>query len=264
MKRPLTFKFSGPKGRAADLDVVVKGVEMKTIGIIGGLGPESTVDYYKEIISSFNTKHADLAYPEIIIFSANLNEFMGLVNTKQWEKISEWLLQKIFVIHRAGAEFAVIASNTPHIVFKEIESKSPIPLLSIVECTCSKAQDMGLKNIGLMGTKLTMEADFYKKPFDSKGISVVVPSEKEQQLIHQKLFSEIELGIFKDSTREELLAITRRMVDENGIDSLILGCTELPLILTEDRYGIPFLNTSAIHCDSIVTYCIEEKPQPLL
>jgi aspartate racemase len=231
---------------------------MKTIGLIGGLGPESTVDYYKEIISSFNTKHADLAYPEIIIYSANLNEFMGLVNTKQWQKISEWLLEKVFIIHHAGAEFAAIASNTPHIVFEEIESKSPIPLLSIVECTCAKAQDMRLKNIGLMGTKVTMEADFYKKPFNSKGISVVVPSEEEQQFIHQKLFSEIELGIFKESTREELLAIVKKMVDEKGVDSLILGCTELPLILTEGRYGIPFLNTSAIHCESIIKYCIEK------
>ena len=231
---------------------------MKTIGLIGGLGPESTVDYYKEIISSFNLKHPDLVYPEIIIYSVNLNEFMGLVNTKQWQKISDWLLEKIVAIHHAGAEFAAIASNTPHIVFKEIESNSPIPLLSIVECTCAKALDMGLKNIGLMGTKLTMEADFYKKPFDSKGISVVVPSEEEQQFIHKKLFSEIELGIFKDSTRKELLAIVKKMVDEKEVDSLILGCTELPLILTKSRYGIPFLNTSAIHCESIIKYCIEK------
>lgn len=230
---------------------------MKTIGLIGGLGPESTVDYYKEIISSFNSKHADLAYPEIVIYSANLNEFMGLVNTKQWKKISEWLLEKVSILHHAGAEFAAIASNTPHIVFEEIESKSPIPLLSIVECTCATAQDMGLKNIGLMGTKLTMEADFYKEPFISKGISVVVPSEEEQQFIQQKLFSEIELGTFKDSTREELLIIAKNMVYEKGIDSLILGCTELPLILTENRYGIPFLNTAAIHCESIIKYCIE-------
>ena len=231
---------------------------MKKIGIIGGLGPESTVDYYKEIISSFNTKHPDLAYPEIIIYSANLNEFMEFINKKQWQKISKWLLEKIHSIHQAGAEFTAIASNTPHIVFDEIKTKSPIPLLSIVEETCNKAKEMGLKNVGLMGTKLTMETDFYKKPFISKGISVVVPTEEEQQLIHHKLFSEIELGIFKDSTREDLLSIAKRMADENGIDSLILGCTELPLILAEDRYGIPFLNTSAIHCESIIKYCIEK------
>jgi aspartate racemase len=231
---------------------------MKTIGIIGGLGPESTVDYYKEIIAAFNAKYVEMAYPEIIIYSANLNELMKFVETKNWSRLSEWLLKKISSIHRAGAEFAVIASNTPHIVFDEIKSKSPISLLSIIEETCNKAQEMDLKNIGLMGTKLTMEADFYKKPFISKGISVAVPSEEEQQLIHHKLFSEIELGIFKDSTREKLLAIAKRMVDEEGIDSLILGCTELPLILTESKYGIPFLNTTAIHCESIVKHCLQD------
>jgi len=231
---------------------------MKTIGIIGGLGPESTVDYYKEIIAAFNAKYVEMAYPEIIIYSVNLNELMKFVETKNWPTLSEWLLEKISSIHRAGAKFAVIASNTPHIVFDEIKSKSPIPLLSIVEETCNKAQEMDLKNIGLMGTKLTMEADFYKKPFISKGISVVVPSEEEQQLIHHKLFSEIELGIFKDLTREKLLAIAKRMVDEEGIDSLILGCTELPLILTESKYGIPFLNTAAIHCESIIKHCLQD------
>jgi aspartate racemase len=231
---------------------------MKKIGIIGGLGPESTVDYYKEIISTFNTKYAELAYPEIIIYSANLTMLMGFVETESWSELSEWLLEEIFCLHRAGAEFAAIASNTPHIVFDEIKPQSPMPLLSIVEETCNKAKEMGLKNVGLVGTKLTMETEFYKKPFLSKGISIVVPTEEEQQIINHKLFSEIELGIFKDSTRDELLAIAKRMVDENGIDSLILGCTELPLILTEDRYGIPFLNTSAIHCESIITYCIEK------
>ena len=231
---------------------------MKIIGIVGGLGPESTVDYYKEIISAFNTKYAELAYPEIIVYSANLKKLMGFVETKNWSELSQWLLEIIHSLHRAGAEFAAIASNTPHIVFDEIKSKSAIPLLSIVEETCNKAQEIGLKNVGLMGTKLTMESEFYKKPFISKGISVVVPSEEDQQIINHKLFSEIELGIFKDSTRDELLAIAKRMVEESQIDSLILGCTELPLILTEDKYNIPFLNTTAIHCDGIIAYCIEE------
>jgi aspartate racemase len=231
---------------------------MKTIGIIGGLGPESTVDYYKEIIAAFHARYDEMVYPEIIIYSVNIDEFMKFVETENWSGLSEWLLEKISSIHRAGAQFAVIASNTPHIVFDEIKSKSPIPLLSIVEETCNKAQEMDLKNVGLMGTKLTMEADFYKKPFVSKGMSVVVPSEEEQQFIHHKLFSEIELGIFKDSTREKLLAIAKRMVDEEGVDALILGCTELPLILTESKYGIPFLNTTAIHCESIIKHCLQD------
>jgi aspartate racemase len=232
---------------------------MKTIGILGGLGPESTSDYYKAIISAFNTEYPELAYPEIIIYSANLNEFMQIVKISAWGRITEWLLEKIKRIHNAGAEFAVIASNTPHIVFDELKDLSPIPLLSIVEQTCKKAQKMRLQNIGLMGTKLTMESDFYKKPFTQNGMSVVVPAEIEQELIHHRLFSEIELGIFKDSTRNELLKIAERMVKQDRIDSLVLGCTELPLILTHDEFGIPFLNTSAIHCKSIVDYCLNNQ-----
>lgn len=229
---------------------------MKTIGIIGGIGPESTIDYYKAIITAFNTQYAELGYPEIIIYSVNLNELLRFVETKSWPELSDWLLGKISAVHRAGAEFVAIASNTPHVVFDEIQSKSPIPLISIVEATCDRACEMGLKNIGLLGTKLTMESEFYKKPFSAQGISIVVPSEEEQRFIHHKLFSEIELGIFKDSTREALLAIAKRMVDEDRIDSVILGCTELPLILTESKFGIPFLNTTAIHCESIISCCL--------
>ncbi len=181
---------------------------------------------------------------------------MDFVAAENWSGICNWLLDKIDALHQAGAEFVAIASNTPHIVFDEIQDKSPLPLLSIVEVTCNRVREMGLKKIGLMGTKLTMEAEFYKKPFLSSGIAVVVPTGEEQRLIHHRLFSEIELGVIKDSTRDELLAIAKRMVEEDQIDCLILGCTELPLIMTEDTYDIPFFNTSAIHCEAIITFCM--------
>ena len=229
---------------------------MKTIGIIGGIGPESTVDYYKRIIRAFQGQYADLAYPEIIIYSGNLNRLLEIIENKEWNKLTEWLVDRVGALYNAGAEFAVIGSNTPHIVFDEVKLKSPIPLLSIIEETCRKADSLGLKKPGLMGTKFTMGSDFYKKPFENIGISVVVPEEEDQQYIQKKLFSEIELGIFKDSTRKDLLSIVKRMIDKEAIDSLILGCTELPLILDKDKYGIPFLNTTAIHTDSIVEYCI--------
>ena len=231
---------------------------MQKIGIVGGLGPESTLDYYKEIIVALNTRFSGKAYPEIIIYSANINELMSFVEAKNWAGLSGWLLDKICSLHRAGAEFAAIASNTPHIVFADIQAKSPIPLISIVEETCNEAIKKGLTKIGLIGTKLTMEAEFYKTPFTSKGISIVVPSGDDQQYIHNKLFSEIELGIIKESTRSEILTIVEKMVIEGKIDGLVLGCTELPLILTKSEFGIPFLNTTAIHCLSIVEYCIRK------
>jgi aspartate racemase len=232
-------------------------VKMKKIGIVAGLGPESTVDYYKEIISAFNTQYKDLAYPEMVIYSANINRLLEFVNAKKWSEFAEWLGEKVMSVYRAGAEFAAIASNTPHIVFEEVKKKSPIPMLSIVEETCKEAGKLKVKRIGLLGTRLTMESDFYKEHLKDIGILVAIPSESERELIQKRLFSEIELGIFKDSTRDELLKIVKRMIDEDKIDSLILGCTELPLILPDSKYGIPFLNTTAIHCESIVKYCIK-------
>jgi aspartate racemase len=229
---------------------------MKKIGIIGGIGPESTVDYYKRIIDAFKTKGIDSSYPEIIIYSVNLAELMSILEEGNRSKLVDWLVDKTDSLFKAGAAFAVIGSNTPHVVYDEVRSRSPIPMLSIVEETRNKVLSLGLKKPGLMGTKFTMESDFFIKPFSRQGISVILPEKEDQELIHHRLFAEIELGIIKDSTREELLAIVRRMIGRHSIDSLILGCTELPLILTGDKYGIPFLNTTAIHAESVVKYCL--------
>jgi aspartate racemase len=232
---------------------------MKRIGIIGGIGPESTVDYYKLIIGAFHEKQADLGYPEIIIYSANLSSLMRIFETKDWENLTDWLLEKVVALHKAGAEFAVIGSNSPHIVFDKVSSRSPIPMLSIIEETRKNAQKRGLKKLGLLGTRFTMESDFFKKLFGENEMEVVVPEKEDQELIHHRLFSEIELGIIKDSTKDELLSIVKKMIDKHSIDALILGCTELPLILNKDEFGIPFLNTTAIHAESIVNYCIGKK-----
>lgn len=229
---------------------------MKRIGIIGGIGPESTVDYYKLIIGAFHEKHAELDYPEIIIYSANLSSLMRILEASDWENLTDWLLEKVVALHKAGAEFAVIGSNTPHIVFDRVSSRSPIPMLSILEETRKNAKKRGYKKLGLLGTRFTMESDFFKKPFGDNEMAVVVPEKEDQELIHHRLFSEIELGIIKDSTRKELLSIIKKMIDRHSIDALILGCTELPLILNQDEFGIPFLNTTAIHAESIVNYCI--------
>ena len=229
---------------------------MKKIGIIGGLGPESTIDYYKGIINAFRQRKVGLTTPEIIIYSADVNRLLELVETKDWNNLVEWLVKMVNALYSAGAEFAVIGSNTPHIVFDKVKPRSPIPMLSIVDETCKRASNMKLKRLGLIGTKFTMESDFFQKVFHDLDMSIIVPMKDEQQFIHNKIISEIGLGIIKNSTRQELLSVVKRMIDEDSIDGLILGCTELPKILEKDEYGIPFLNTTAIHIKSIVDYCI--------
>ncbi len=230
---------------------------MKKIGIIGGTGPESTVDYYNEIINAFKNGSGDMNYPEIIIYSINLGKLMGMMRTKQYEEATAYLVEKIGCLEKAGAEFAAISANTPHLFFDRIRELSHLPLISIVEATLTESIKLGLKRPGLIGTGFTMNASFYADIFRTRGIEVVVPGEEDKELIHFKLFSEIELGIFKDETRLQLIRIIEKMVQEQQIDSLILGCTEFPLILTEPEYaGIPMLNTTRIHVDAIVSYCL--------
>jgi aspartate racemase len=229
---------------------------MKKIGIIGGIGPESTLDYYRGIIDAFRERIGGMNYPDIIIYSADLTELLKILEAKAQDKLVEWRLARVGALHRAGAEFAAIASNTPHVVFDEVARRSPLPLISIVEATCGKAQTLGVKRPGLLGTRFTMQADFFQKPFHELGMTVIVPSADEQQFIHEKLFSEIELGIIKEETREVLLSLVKKMIERDAIDSLILGCTELPLILPAQAHDIPFLNTTAIHIESIVRHCL--------
>ena len=229
---------------------------MKRIGIIGGIGPESTLDYYRGIIDAFRKSNGGQNYPEIIVYSADLGELLEIVDANDLDKLVEWLLTRIEALQRAGAEFAAIASNTPHVVFDEVQKRSPLPLISIVEATCNKAESLGMRRLGLMGTRFTMQADFFEKPFRARGMTVAVPTPEEQLFIHEKLFSEIELGIIKSETRDALLTIVKRMIERDSIDSLILGCTELPLILPGEAHGILFLNTSAIHVESIIRHCL--------
>ena len=229
---------------------------MKKIGMIGGVGPESTVDYYQRIIKLYRLKVKDNSYPNIIINSIDMTAMLKMLADMDWDSLVGMLTDAINSLYKAGADFGFISSNTPHIVFEQVQKASPIPLISIVETTRRNTENLGLKKVGLMGTLFTMQSNFYQTEFDRSGISLVVPTGQEQQYIHQKLMAEIEQGIFLDSTREELLKIVKRMIVQDSIDGVVLGCTELPLILTKDEFGIPFLNTTKIHVDSILDACL--------
>src|SRR6266853_5938020 len=180
---------------------------MKTLGIIGGLGPESTVDYYQRIIALCRERTRDGSYPEFIIASVNLQKGLNFMEAGDLAGMADYLVEAIGKLARAGADFGLISANTPHIVFDDVAAKSPIPLISIVEATCAAAKARNLKRLALFGTRYTMQANFYQKVFAREGIELVVPELKDQDYIHEKYFAELVPGIFLPETRENLLAI---------------------------------------------------------
>jgi aspartate racemase len=226
---------------------------MKTLGIIGGLGPESTVDYYQKIIALYRERTGEGRYPEFIINSINLRKGLDFMDADDLPGMADYLLEGIGKLARAGADFGLISANTPHIVFDQLEPRSPIPLISIVEATCASAKARNLKRLALLGTRYTMQASFYPKVFSREGIELLVPERNDQDYIHDKYLNELVPGKFLPETRVGLLAIVDRMKAKSDIDGVILAGTELPLILRDpDHNGIPFLDTTKIHVEAAV------------
>ena len=226
---------------------------MKTVGLIGGIGPESTIEYYRSIIGKYRELKQDGSYPSIIINSIDLQIMLAMMSANELDAVTEYLVREVEKIRKAGADFAALAANTPHIVFEGLQRRSAIPLLSIVESACGEAQALGLKTVGLFGTRFTMQGRFYPDVFSRSGIALVVPAENEQNYIHEKYIGELLNNIFLPETRRGLLAIADELKARHAIEGLILGGTELPLLLRDDEHnGIRLLDTTRIHVEGIV------------
>jgi aspartate racemase len=226
---------------------------MKKLGIIGGLGPESTLDYYQRIIAMYRERIGGEHNPEFIIVSVDLRKGLDFMDANDLKGMADYLVEAIRKLARAGADFGIISANTPHIVFDDVASGSPIPLISIVEAACAVAKAQNLKRLALFGTRYTMQADFYQTVFSRDEIGLLVPEGEDQDYLHEKYFSELVPGKFLPETRVGLLAIVDRMKAKSGIDGVILAGTELPLILRDPEHkGIPFLDTTKIHCEAAV------------
>jgi aspartate racemase len=226
---------------------------MKTVGIVGGIGPESTIEYYRLIIQLYRDRKPDGGYPPIIINSIDLHKMLSLIAANELAAVTEYLVGEVQKLAGAGADFGLLAANTPHVVFGELRQQSSLPLISIVEATCEAAKTQRLKKLGLFGTRFTMQGRFYPDVFSRDGIALVVPEVDDQDYIHGIYMNELVKGIFLPQTRAGLLQIVDRLKQRAGIDGLILGGTELPLILHDDSDGgIPFLNTTRIHASAAV------------
>lgn len=231
---------------------------MKKIGILGGLAPESTAEYYRMLIQFTKDKGWGRKYPEIIIYSLNFQEFFDPLEKGEFSRVTSLLSEGIQSLHNAGADFALIASNTPHMFFDEVRKASPIPLISIVEETRKESKERGFEKVGLWGTGFTMREDFYKKEFTENNISLVVPDEEAQEYIHNVILDELVQGKIVEETREKLVEIAQQMVKQEKIQALILGCTELPMILNEEVLGLAVLNTTKIHAKAAFSQAVDQ------
>lgn len=226
---------------------------MKLLGIIGGIGPESTVDYYQTIVGLYRARKPDGSYPALVINSVDMQRLRHAFEVNDLAAIVDYLLPELHRLHRAEAEFGLLAANTPHLVFDDLQRQSPIPLISIVAVACDAAKTRRMQRVALFGTRFTMTARMYPDVFSKEGIDVVIPEAADQDYIHEKYLGELVNGVFLPETKAGLLAIIDRMARQSGIDGVILGGTELPLILREQEHrGVPFLNTTAIHCEAAV------------
>jgi aspartate racemase len=231
---------------------------MSSVGLVGGLGPESTIDYYKRILEAWEKGHPRSA-PAIVIDSLDVQQAIRLVESDR-AGLTEYLLASIRRLAGAGVDFVALTANTPHLVFDELAAGSPVPLLSIVEVCADEARRRALRRLLLLGTRFTMEAPFYPDVFARYGVEIVSPDDQTRTWVHERYLGELLNGEFRDDTRHRFVALVGRLRDGHAIDGVILGGTELPLLLPESTIGgLPALDTTALHVAAIVAR-LEEGP----
>jgi aspartate racemase len=224
---------------------------VKTLGILGGTGPESTIDYYRLLIEEHAKRRPEDGNPPLLIHSVNFAEIMPFAESRDWPALAVWLAKGFEPLKRAGADFGLIAANTPHIAFDLLEPISPLPLLSIVEATAAATKASGYRKVGLLGTQLTMEGSFYPSIFDREGIQLAIPKEEDREYVNRKYFDELFVGIFLEDTRRGLEEVIRNLVAAEGVEAVILGGTELPLILRNAHdVPVPLIDTARVHCQA--------------
>lgn len=220
---------------------------MRPLGVIGGIGPESTIAYYRSLIAA-SIELGTGPHPPILIDSIDLARVLRLVGEGSLAELTSYLVEEIEALARAGAALGIVAANTPHVVFDAVKERSPIPLVSIVDATRDAAAAMRLKRVGILGTRFTMQGRFYHAVLAGAGIEAVSPTEREQDYVHGRYVEELLQSIFSPDTREKILGVVTAMKERDGVDGVVLAGTELPLLLTAGHAGgIPLLDTTAIH-----------------
>ncbi len=231
-------------------------MNLKTIGLIGGMSWESTVTYYKIINETVKEKLGGLHSAKCILYSVDFQEIEECQANGNWEKSGEILGEAANNLEKAGADFIVICTNTMHKVVNQIKEKISIPILHIAEMTAEKILEKGLKNIALLGTKYTMEQDFYKSKLIEKGINVIIPDKNDIEIINKVIYDELCLGIINSNSKKKFLEIVDKLRNK-GAEGIILGCTEIGLLIKNEDTDVPLFDTAIIHAEQAAIYSIK-------
>jgi aspartate racemase len=230
---------------------------MRKIGLVGGTGPESTLMYYKILNTEIDRVTGGRAMPDIAIESVNFTRAWNYVTEGEFGLLADYLYEKLDALDKGGSEVISLTAVTMHVVYDELAARFSKPIVSIPKTVAEEAVSKGIKRIGLLGTIFTMEKDYMKKDLREAGIEVFVPSEEDRKLVAKRIFEELEKGIVKESTLKELQDVINRMKEENGIEGVILGCTELPLILNPDNCPVACLDAVEIHIRRLIDLSVK-------
>lgn len=231
-------------------------MNLKTIGLIGGMSWESTVTYYKIINETVKEKLGRLHSAKCILYSVDFQEIEECQANGNWEKSGEILGEAAYNLEKAGADFIVICTNTMHKVVNQIKEKVSIPILHIAEMTAEKILEKELKNIALFGTKYTMEQDFYKSKLIEKGINVIIPDKNDIEIINEVIYDELCLGTINSNSKKKFLEIVDKLRSK-GAEGIILGCTEIGLLIKNEDTDVPLFDTAIIHAEQAAIYSIK-------
>jgi len=225
---------------------------MKKIGLVGGTGPESTLMYYKELNTRIDQLTNEKAMPDLAIESVDFRKAWAYVSNGEKDNLADYLSEKVSCLKSTGCEVISLTAGTMHLVINEIEKKTGVSLVSIPKAVADEAASKGYTKVGLLGTIFTMEQDYMKKDLINAGIEVCIPGKEDRELVAKRIFEELELGIVKEETLKEFQDLIVKMQNEQGIQAVILGCTELPLLLNEKNSPLPILDSVEIHIRKLV------------
>lgn len=232
-------------------------MNMKTIGLIGGLSWESSLEYYRYINTSIKNRLGGLNSAKCLMHSFNFAEMVELQHNGEWKKATQCMIDAAKTLEAGGANAIVICTNTMHKMADEIEENINIPLIHIADATAMKIQQQGLSTVGLLGTKFTMEQDFYTHRLKHHGIDVIIPEEDDRQEIHDVIYQELCQGIITERSKEKYLQIIERL-KKDGAQGVILGCTEIPLLIQQKDSSIPLFDTTLIHSEAAVEFALKQ------